>query len=250
MNILFLDVELAPNLATVWGIWNQNIAINQLLETSRVLCFAAQWKGDKEVLFYSEYKEGRKEMLNTLLQLLDKADAVVHYNGKKFDIPVINREFLLEKMLPPSPSHQIDLLEVVKKRFRFVSNKLDHVAKELGIGGKVKHTGHQLWLDCMSNKESAWKLMEKYNKQDVKLLVKLYTYLLPWIKNHPNLALYTDVNSPVCTNCGSNYLIKRGMQHTRTQSYQRYLCKKCGTWNRGRFTTLDKDKREGVMIQC
>ncbi len=42
----------------------------------------------------------------------------------------------------------------------------------------------------MNKDPAAWKVMEKYNKQDVLLLEKVYDRLLPWIKSHPNHHLF------------------------------------------------------------
>ena len=249
MKLLFLDVECTPNLATVWGIWQQNIGLNQLHETSRIMCYTAKWADKKSVIFDSEYGKTHKEMITRLHLLMSEADAIVHYNGNKFDIPVINREYLKYGMEPPKPYKNIDLLQVVKKKFRFVSNKLDHVSKELQLGQKVETGGHELWLKCMANDAEAWKLMEDYNKQDVVLLEKLYKKLLPWIENHPNHALYSDDVDTICTNCGSHSVIKRGLEHLKTHSYQRYQCKSCRTWMRGRFTELSKDKAKNVLTQ-
>ena len=143
-------------------------------------------------------------MLSQIWELLDEADAVVHYNGTNFDVPTLNRDFLLHGMEPPTPYHQIDLLQTVRKRFRFVSNKLEYVAKALGIGEKVKHEGHSLWVRCMNDDPDAWADMETYNRQDTHLLEDLYVKLLPWINNHPNHGLYVEEDRPVCTNCGSD----------------------------------------------
>lgn len=255
MRMLYIDAELAPNLATVWSIWNQTIGINQLLETSRVLCFSAKWHDDPAPLFYSEYEHGRKVMLDRLHSLLDEAEIITHYNGQKFDVPVFNREFLLEGYNPPSPYKQIDLLKVVKKHFRFVSNKLDHVSYELGLGRKISHMGHELWLRCMGincteeEKDAAWELMEKYNIQDVLLLEKLYARLLPWITNHPNLNMYTNRKEMRCPNCNSTHLHKRGKHRTNVGLYQRYQCQSCGTWSKGRTTLVEQDERPNIITQ-
>lgn len=250
MKLLFLDVECTPNLATVWGLFKQNIGINQLHETSRVMCYTAKWHGKESVIFDSEYGKSHKGMITRLHLLMSEADAIVHYNGNTFDIPVINREFLKYGMEPVKPFKNVDLLQVVKKKFRFVSNKLDHVSRELDLGKKVETGGHELWLDCMAKKKKAWDLMEEYNKKDVILLEKLYYKLLPWIDNHPNYALYTESTNIVCTNCGSHQVIKRGMEHLQTHSYQRYQCKECKTWMRGRNTELSKEKAQVVLTQA
>ena len=149
MKVLFLDIETAPNKVYCWGLWNQNISINQIVEPGYTICFAAKWENSKKIHFHSMQKNGIKRMVKEAHKLLEEADAVVHYNGKKFDIPTLNREFLLAELQPPSGYSEVDLYSAVKKKFRFASNKLDYVSSELGIGNKVQHKGMGLWTDCM-----------------------------------------------------------------------------------------------------
>lgn len=234
MKILILDIETAPNTAHVWGLWNNDVSINQLLESSYVMCWSAKWYGEKKVMFSSVYETTQKKMLESIYKLLDEADVVCHYNGTKFDVPTLNKEFLLAGMTPPSPYRQIDVLDIVRRRFRFPSNKLDYVAQRMGLGKKFEHEGHTLWIRCMSNDANAWRIMKKYNMRDVTLLEKVYDRLLPWITNHPNRALY-DINHPAhsCPNCGSKNVQKRGVAVTTMTKYQRYRCNRCGAWSRG-----------------
>ena len=231
MKILLLDIETSPNTAHVWGLWQQNVSINQLMESSYVLCYAAKWLGEEDIYFDSVHQSKPKPMLKGIHGLLDEADAVIHYNGTKFDIPTLNKEFLLSKLLPPSPYKQIDLLRVVRSNFRFPSNKLDYVSQRLNLGSQHAHEGHSLWVKCMNGDKDAWKRMEEYNIQDVVLLESLYNELLPWIKNAPNRNLYQDIAG--CPTCGSSNLQKRGTAISTTGSYQRYQCKSCGSWSQG-----------------
>jgi predicted RNA-binding Zn-ribbon protein involved in translation (DUF1610 family) len=173
-------------------------------------------------------------MLKRIHKLMDEADAVVHYNGTKFDVPTLNKEFLLHKLSPPSSYRQIDLYSTAKSRFRFASNKLDYIAQQLGIGKKHKHEGFELWVKCMNNDANAWATMETYNKQDVELLEGVYNIFRPWIRNHPNVALYTDSEHNVCPLCGGSRLTRRGFAYTTTGRYQRYQCRDCGHWSRDR----------------
>ena len=230
MKILLLDLEVAPNTAHVWGIYDQNISINQLLESSYTLCYAAKWYGDNKLYFKSVYKHGKDDMLKSIHALMDEADAIVHYNGSRFDIPIIHKEFLLNNMPPPSPVKQIDLLQVARRQFRFVSNKLDYVAQALGLGAKTEHEGHTLWVKCMNNDRRAWKTMEEYNKNDVILLEKVYDKFKGWIKSHPNHNAYSA--NTVCPICGSSKLHKRGTVRSRVSIFQRYQCQQCGGWSR------------------
>jgi len=232
LRILLLDIEVSPNVAHVWGLFQQNVGLSQLLESGYTLCWAAKWHGEKEIFFESLQTGTKKRMVKRIHQLIDQADAVVHYNGTRFDMPILNKDFLLNGIAPPSPYKQIDLLRVVRQRFRFPSNKLDYVSQALGIGQKSKHAGHELWLQCMNGNQAAWRVMERYNKQDVRLLEKLYDRLKPWIRNHPNQGLYAE-NPESCPKCGSETFQRRGIEHTNACSYRRFQCCKCLGWFRG-----------------
>jgi len=232
MKILLLDIEVAPNTAHVWGIYDQNISINQLLESSYTMCYAAKWYGDNKLHFKSVYKHGKDDMLKSIHAMMEEADAIVHYNGSRFDIPILQKEFLLNNMSPPSPVKQIDLLQVARRQFRFVSNKLDYVSQQLGLGAKTEHEGHTLWVKCMANDRKAWKTMEEYNKNDVVLLEKVYDKFKGWIKSHPNHNAFAEHANIVCPNCGSSKLNKRGFAITLTRKYQRYQCMGCGSWSK------------------
>jgi len=232
LKILLLDIETSPNLAHVWGLWQQNVGLNQLLESSYTMCWAAKWLGEKEVFFDSVHVSKPLKMLKGIYDLLNDADAVIHYNGTKFDIPTLNKEFLLNGYTPPAPYKQIDLLRVARSQFRFPSNKLDYVAQRLGLGKKTDHEGHTLWVKCMNKDPIAWKTMEKYNKQDVVLLEAVYNRMLPWIKHHPNHNLYqTD---DVCPSCSSVNIARRGVATSTIGVYQRYRCGDCGAWSQSK----------------
>lgn len=231
MKILLLDIETAPNTAYVWGLFDQNISINQVQSSSYVLCWAAKWAGERQVMFDSIHRSKPKQMLDRVHRLLDESDAVVHYNGIKFDIPTLNKEFLKAGFGPPAPYKQIDLLRVCRYAFRFESNKLDYVSQALTIGAKVRHEGFELWVKCMDGDADAWKRMERYNRGDVKLLESLYNRLIPWIDRHPNHGAFEDI--ACCPKCGSEKFQQRGWAVTNVMKYARYQCQGCGGWFRG-----------------
>lgn len=246
MKILILDIETAPNLVHVWGLWQQNVGLPQIIDAGYVLCVAAKWYGEKEVFFYSVQKNGEHGMLKAVHAMLEQADAVVHYNGTKFDIPTLNKEFLLNGLTPPAPYKQIDLLRTSRGQFRFASNKLDYVAQALELGRKTKHRGHQLWIDCMANDPAAWKEMEEYNKNDVIILEAVYEAFKPWIKGHANHSVFSG--DLLCPTCGGNHYHRRGVQVTVAGKYPRYQCVDCGTWFRGNKSEIrNKEKFLGIV---
>jgi hypothetical protein len=194
-------------------------------------------------MFDSVYKTDKKTMLKSIHALMDEADAIIHYNGNRFDIPMLNKEFLEAGMPPPSPAKHIDLLTTAKRQFRFVSNKLDYIAQRLGLGKKTAHEGHELWLKVMKNDRKAWKIMEEYNKNDVVLLEKVYDKFKGWIKSHPNHNAYSpDV---CCPNCASRKLQARGTQRSRVAVYQRFQCQACGSWSRS--IKAEKKTKESLV---
>jgi len=232
MRVLFLDLETSPNLAHVWGLWNQNIAISQMERSTEVMCFGARWDGEKKVIFKSVHHDGKKEMLDVLWELVNEADVLVGWNSQSFDSKHIKRELLENGYTPPSPYKELDLMRVVRSQFKFPSNKLDYVAQKLGVGAKVKHSGFDLWLGCMAGNDKSWAEMKKYQIQDVNLLIDLYEKLKPWIKNHPNRALHDGIEDG-CPNCASTNMERRGYAYTIGSKFQRYQCKNCGKWTRG-----------------
>lgn len=249
MKVLLIDIETAPNRVYTWGLFHQNIGLNQIEEPGYTLCFAAGWYGKDKTIFRSVHHHGEEEMIHKAHELMEEADAIVHYNGASFDIPVLNSEFLKHGITPPSPSTQVDLLRTVRKNFRLTSNKLDFVARHLGIAGKLPHKGMDLWSGCMRGDHNSWKTMKDYNIQDKELLVPVYDRLLSWIDDHPNMALYSDSTDAICPSCGSGKLQKRGTHKARTMTYQRYHCQDCGSWSRARTTSLSKEKRKNILVK-
>lgn len=245
MKLLFLDIESAPNSAFVWGLFNQNIGINQMIDSSKVLCWAAKWYGDKKVLYSGLDVDEHDVMIARMHQLMDEADVVCTYNGNRFDIPVLNKEFVLLGLPPPAPSKSLDLYKIVRKQFRFTSNKLDYVCQQLGVGSKEKHEGFELWVKCMNDDPVAWAKMQKYNKKDVTILEKLYERILPWLSGHVNRNLY-DSGGDACPVCGSNALQRRGFSVSIAGRNQRYQCTDCGSWSKSGKTEKLTDTKGAV----
>lgn len=256
-RIGILDIETSPILADVWSLRDQNVGLSQIRQDPRMIGLGAKWLGESRVSWWSEYHHDRLTMLERVRDFLDEADIVIHYNGQGFDIPWINGELAREGIGPYSPVKQIDLYRVAKKHFRFPSHKLQYVSTALGLEGKVQHSGHRLWVDCLHGEgevqRKAWSLMRKYCKQDVALLEPFYYKVRPWITNHPNLSLYdeaiVDENGkalPIseCPNCQSEHLQKRGFAVKATRRYRRYQCQGCGGW----FTDTVADSEMRIAL--
>lgn len=207
-----------------------------MVDPGGVMSFSARWLGVKtSPVFHADWTNGHAEMIQEAWTLLDEADAVLHYNGKNFDIPHLQREFMEHGLRPPSPSKQIDLLETVRKQGRFFLNRLAFVAPQLGLKGKIEHEGFPLWTKCIQGDKAAQKRMENYNKRDVTELEELYTQLRPWITSHPSFAAHTGED--VCPKCGSSHIQWRGYAITAQTKFRKFQCQDCGGW--GRSTTKE-----------
>ena len=224
-KILVIDIETAPASGYIWKLFDVNVSLSQLIDTSKVICFAAKWVGDKKVIFHSNQEDTHKKMIKKAWDLFNEADAVIGYNSKNFDCKILNKEFILSGFPPPAPYKHIDLLQTMKNKFKFMSNKLDHVSQELGIGKKTSHQGFELWQACMNNDSKAWKLMKKYNINDVKLTEELYDKVKGWLKTTFNFNEHSE--SMVCPNCGSHNVTKNGTYKSPTRAYQKYVCNDC-----------------------
>lgn len=246
MRLLALDIETSPALVYTWSLFKPMIGIEQVVEPTRMICFTARWYGEDETMFYSEFHHGREKMVRKIRTLLDQADAVMHFNGKSFDIPHIKREILEAGLTPPSPFKQIDLMLTAKSQFRFLSNKLQWISTRLGTEGKVKHSGFALWRRCLDGDRAAWAEMRKYAVQDTDLLIELYEILKPWIVSPPNQNLYIDSTKPVCPACGKGALQSRGVQPLIAGGYRRYWCNPskggCGAWSRGNIRITSSER--------
>lgn len=244
-RIIFYDIESAPNISYTWGLHKQFIQPGQIVQSQRVICFAAKEYG-KDRMHYASEVNGHEQMVTKLHRLLADADAICGYNSVNFDNKMMNAEYAKYGLSPLPPSKQLDLYKVVRKNFKLPSNKLEYVAKHFGIGQKVKHAGFDLWIRCMAGEKKAWAEMREYNERDTELLEALYVKLLPWISNHPSHSL--DTEALVCTNCGSGKLQRRGYQTSKVGRFGRFQCQDCGHWMRSRVNEVERGKELMVSL--
>jgi len=233
MKLLFIDIEWKPATAYVWRMWDENITPDQLIDEGGLLCFSWNWIGEKSFGFACEWVEGRKGMAQIAQSLFLEADAIVTYNGDRYDIPKLMGEILLAGLKPPPQPTSIDLIKTVKK-MGYVMNRLAYIGPLLGVGEKVKHEGFRLWRLVMEGDEKARIRMRKYCIGDVKVLVDLYKRVRPFIRNHPHLGQ----DRHECGACGSKETQRRGFRRTKSFLIQRLQCKACGAWSDGTRTKV------------
>lgn len=254
-KVLVYDIETAPIIAHVWGLWENNVALNQIDTDWHILSWSAKWLGDTpDKVMYMDQRaakniEDDKALLMGIWKLLDEADVVITQNGKNFDQKKLNARFILNGFQPPSSYKHIDTKQIASRHFAFTSNKLEYMTDKLNTKYKKqkheKFQGHELWTQCLKGNPEAWKEMEKYNKYDVLALEELYQKLIPW-DNSINFNVYHDHSANVCK-CGSTSFIKNGFYYTNNGKYQKFRCKGCGAETRDKENLFSKEKRESLQ---
>ena len=229
-RILFLDIETRPATAYVWGLFDINVALNQLVDPGGTLCFSAKFAGERKMHFHADWTDGHKGMIEAAHALFEQADAIVTYNGDRFDLPKLQGEFLLADLPPPAPPTSIDVYKAVKK-LGLLSNKLAFVGPLLTDEGKLKHEGMELWTKVMSGDDAARRKMQRYCSQDVRLLEKVYERVKPYIRNHPHLHK-TPPNH--CGACGSGHVHVSKYRRTKGFKIQQLHCQGCGSYFDGK----------------
>lgn len=255
-RIAVLDIETSPIVAYVWGLWRQNVGLNQIHTDWSILSFSYKWLGEKKVLHHNTGGRGPSKVrddvaiMKLLWAVLNEADIIIAQNGVSFDIKKINARFIELGIMPPAPFKVVDTMLEARKIAKFTSNRLAWLSEILTDTPKSEHKrfpGFELWTECLADNAEAWKEMRKYNDIDIRATEKVYLQLRPYIIGHPNVAAYDDDDTRRCPKCGSSTMQRRGLALTQTGQYQRYQCGSCSGWSRTRYTENTRDKRRALM---
>jgi hypothetical protein len=196
-KVVLWDVETAPIMGAVWQRYDTNVVWVE--NDWFMLAWSVKDLDGKQITRglpdYDGYEQNPgcdKALVSELWQHLDSADVLIAHNGDRYDIRKANSRFIVHGLLPPKPARTVDTLKVARRHFANSSNKLDDLGQALGVGRKAPTGGYDLWKQCLAQDKKAWNKMKRYCAQDVRLLEAVYLKLLPWITNHPNMAVLAD----------------------------------------------------------
>ena len=250
------DIETAPLLASVWGLFDQTVGLNQIDTEWTVLSFALKPLGGKrkDIVYMdtSQRDDPRddSEIMAALWEVLHEYDFLVAQNGKRFDLRKIKARLIMLGYPPPSPIKVLDTMLMARQVAAFTSNKLEWLGPNVGGVEKNKHRefpGFELWAECLKGNPRAWAAMKRYNIPDIESCEAVYMKLRPWVQGHPNMAVYSEDNKRACPVCGGHDLRHEGHAFTNTGQYNRYHCGGCGAWSRDRYTINSLAKRKGLL---
>jgi len=174
MRVLFFDLETTGNDPSA----NQIVGIG-----------LKEYMGPVHWAFIGE-EVSEREALEAVRHLFDKADVIVGWNIKGFDLPFllcralyhnVDYSLMLRKVI-------IDMKEVVSKLFVTKWGRapsMDAFIKWLGLKREVEFTGidvPDLYLKAIKGDESAKEIIFKHCEDDLRLYEQFYERLKPYIQ--------------------------------------------------------------------
>ena len=231
---LFFDIEVSFNLGMFWTSGLKiSLGPENIIKERAIICICYKWEDEKEVGWLTwDAKQCDKRMLEKFVKIANSADELVGHNGDKFDLAWIRTRCLYHGIGMFPNYTTIDTLKIARSKFKFNSNKLNYIAKFLGIGQKI-HTDFDLWKRIVLNKDKvAMDKMVRYCKMDVILLEKVYKQLSTHIAPKTHYGVIFGQDRGNCPECGSNDLI-RHLQRISASGLKKivYQCKTCGKYN-------------------
>lgn len=250
-KILFYDIETAPITSYVWGLFDQNIGLNQVVEDWFILSFAAKYQGSDVFHYFDQRSEtpiqNDEKLLKSIHKVLSDADVLVGHNSVKFDFKKLNARFIKHGLCPLNNFIHIDTLKIARKHFSFTSNKLSYLAEYLNCDSKKsehkKFSGMNLWIECLKGNQEAFQEMEDYNKMDVEVLEQVYNKLAPW---EPTINFQAFYFGTICS-CGHTKFFKDGFRYTRQGKFQIFRCHNCSKTFSAKENLIDKDLRKSFF---
>lgn len=255
-KILVLDIETSNIIAKVWGLWNNNVALNQVIKHSSIFSYAAKFIGDDKIYYNDTFnqkdKRDDKKIVNEIIQLINESDFVLGHNSTKFDLPRIRARQLINKLESMKLVQEIDTLKIAKKFLGFDSNKLEHLTHMLCTKHKKlikkEFHGQELWNEFENGNESAQKNMKDYNILDILSLEELYVdHISQYDYMTPNFSSFND--SPIFRcNCGNDSFKPAGFHITKKSKFEKFRCTKCGKTHRSSQNLHSKEKRSTLLV--
>jgi len=144
---------------------------------------------------YSEYlplvsgfreRDVDKELVQSLIEVMNQYKIIVTYYGTGFDIPFIRSKALHYDLYFPEYGgiYHHDIFYLVKSKLNLSRKSLDNVCDYLGIKGKTP-IDKEIWRLAKYGNKEAIKQVVEHNIGDVVILEQLHEKLEPyrkWIK--------------------------------------------------------------------
>jgi hypothetical protein len=250
-KILLYDIETMPDMNAAMEKFPQLSDYPGLTlkgEINSIICFGYKWYGDgKKAKCVSVWDmddwdgdiNNDKSLCLFIHGLMEEANYVVTFNGKRFDERVIWTRFAEHRLPLLRKVKHYDLYQVIKRHFSFFRNNLKTAAKKLTREFKMSNEGWGLWVKVWKGVKASMKEMARYCAQDVNVMEPMLDKLMPLIPTMPNIYLHSDEETDGCPKCGSKFVKVHGYHYSTTTKSQRMKCKSC-------FSTFTPPNKKGL----
>jgi len=202
---LFFDIETSPNIGYFWRTgYKLNIQPDAIIEERKIICISYKWEHEDNITTLTwDSNLCDKQMLIEFIKVANQSDEMIAHNGDRFDIKWIRTRCIFHRV-PMMPDYKtLDTLKKAKSGFNFNSNKLDYIAKFLGVGAKIKHSGFDMWKNVMAGDAAALKEMSVYCEGDIIVLEDVYLTMQNYIKQNTHTGVLNGNLKYSCQSCGS-----------------------------------------------
>lgn len=248
---LFFDIETSPMVVYSWRTgYKINIPTENIVEDWKIICICYKWEGEEKVHTLKwDKNQCDKEMLKKFVKVLNDADEISAHNGDRFDIKKVRTRCIFHRIPMRQKYRTFDTLKKAKSHFSFNSNRLDYIAKFLGVGAKLEHDGFDMWVNCLKGDEKALKDMIEYCVMDIIVLEDVYFAIQNYTKNNTHAGTLNGGLKCSCPNCGSEDIDLLKNNYTAMGTIKRLMgCNTCGyeyeTSNTAYRTYLELRKSE------
>lgn len=241
---LFIDLEVSPNVVLSWSTgYKLSISYENIIRERAVICACWKWEGEKAVHSVEWDQGDDKGLLQKFVKVVEQADEVLGHNGDRFDLKWLRTRCLFHGIEVSPNIKSIDTLKLAKAGFRFNSNRLDYIAKFLGVGSKL-HTDYALWKSItMDNDEESLRKMVRYCKNDVRILEQVYHKLESYGPYRTHAGVLAGGQKTSCVRCASENTQKRGQRVSAAGVRSQIMsCNDCG-----RHFSLSEAAAKGVQ---
>ena len=233
-NRLFFDIETSFNVGIFWRSgYNLTINPGDIIHERAIICICYKWEGEEEVHSLEwDSKQSDKAMLKKFLKVMAQANEIVAHNGDRFDMKWLRTRCIFHGLAMPPIHNTIDTLKEAKRYFNFNSNKLDYIAKFLGVGAKMDTGGLDLWKDIVFKKSpEAMAKMVEYCQMDVNVLQAVFEKLNTYTQSKVNYAVLRGGDKYNCPQCGTTNVKYNKKVTTLAGTIHHWLnCKPCAKY--------------------
>lgn len=245
-KILFLDTENAPCITATWGIHEQRIGDQDIIQDWFFLSGQWAWNDSKKInvvsvlddkaRFKKKFSDD-KEVVRTIADVMREADIIVGHNIKGHDLPKIKAKIAEYELKPFNAPLIVDTLQWARE-FGFTSRKLSYLCKKLSLTEKLTHSPG-VFVKAAIGDAAAIREIVEYGRGDIEPLRKLYYKLRPYAPTHPNMNIWRGKGVDCCPRCSSTDFKPNGSRFTAIGRIPRNECLDCGKF----FDAGKHDKR-------